>query len=185
MLYNPEWSSSNWVKRTYLAPLLLLAILLTNTNSTSAPALESLAQPTGRVILTVSGAIERTNMDGQADFDRAMLERLGTTDLATSTSWTDGVPEFKGVLVRDVLRAVGAHGTVVTATALNDYSLEIPIADFDNYQVLFALEMNGTELTARDKGPIWIVYPRDDHSELQDGIFDLKWVWQLAKIEIK
>ncbi len=92
---------------------------------------------------------------------------------------------FEGVPASDVLRAVGAHGTVVTATALDDYSIEIPVTDFARYRVLFALSMNGVELTARNRGPIWVVYPRDDFPELRDPTADARWIWQLVKIDIK
>ncbi len=154
---------------------------------TVAPALADtpLAKPSGRVILTISGAIDHTNADGRAEFDRKMLQQLGTTAFATSTTWTDGTPEFEGVLARDILRAVGARGTTALAVALNDFSFEIPIADFEDYPVLFALRMNGVELTARDKGPISIVYPRDQRRELRNQMTESKWVWQLARIDVR
>ena len=163
-------------------PLAMLVASLT-----VAPALADtpLAKPSGRVILTISGAIDHTNADGRAEFDRKLLQQLGTTAFATSTTWTDGTPEFEGVLARDILKAVGARGTTALAVALNDYSFEIPIADFEDYPVLFALRMNGVELTARDKGPIWIVYPRDQHRELRNQMTESKWVWQLARIDVR
>ena len=168
-----------------LGMLLPLAVLVASLAVAPALAETPLAKPSGLVILTISGAIEHTNAGGRAEFDRKMLERLGTTAFATSTAWTDGTPEFEGVLARDILRAVGARGTKVLAVALNDYSFEIPISDFEDYSVLFALRMNGVELTARDKGPIWIVYPRDRHRELQNQMTKSKWVWQLAKIDVR
>lgn len=168
-----------------LAPPLALAITLAGLAGDPALAKEPLAPPSGRVLLTVTGAIEFTNAPGKAEFDRDMLRRLKTSTLRTSTSWTDGTPVFEGVLAAELLRAVGAKGTVVTATALNDYSIEIPVTDFEKYDVLFALSMNGVELTARDKGPIWVVYPRDDHPELRNPKVDAKWIWQLATIDIK
>ena len=165
--------------------LLALAMLVTSLAVVPALADTPLAKPSGRVILTISGAIDHTNANGRAEFDRKMLERLGTIAFATSTAWTDGTPEFEGVLARDILKAVGAHGTTALAVALNDYSFEIPISDFEDYSVLFALRMNGVELTTRDKGPIWIVYPRDRHRELQNQLTESKWVWQLARIDIR
>lgn len=172
-LRRPKW---------IVAGLVVLALAAVLANPLPANALSTAS---GRVLLTVIGAIEHTNADSRAEFDRAMLNRLGTAGLVTTTSRTDGETRFEGVLARNVLRAVGARGTVVTATALNDYSIDIPISDFENYDVLFALSMNGTELTPRDKGAIWIVYPRDVHPELRSPQVDAKWIWQLAKIEIK
>ncbi len=144
-----------------------------------------LAEPSGRVILTISGAIDRTNGDALARFHRKMLEELGTTTITTTTSWTDRPQEFEGVLARDVLKAVGANGATVAATALNDYQITVPASDFEKYDVLFATHMNGVELNARDKGSIWIVYPRDDHKELRNQKVDAKWLWQLSKISVQ
>ena len=164
--------------KALLLPALALAFALADPAGVPLLAKEPLAQPNGRVLLTVTGAIELTNAQGKAEFDRNMLLRLGTAKLRTSTSWTDGAPVFEGVPASDVLRAVGAHGTVVTATALDDYSIEIPVTDFARYRVLFALSMNGVELTARNRGPIWVVYPRDDFPELRNPTADARWIWQ-------
>jgi hypothetical protein len=46
----------------------------------------TLETPAGAVILTVTGTIENQNGDGSAMFDRAMLERIGTTTMTTVTS---------------------------------------------------------------------------------------------------
>ena len=40
-------------------------------------------------------------------------------------------------------------------------------------------------LTTRDKGPVWIVFPRDDYPLLDDPRVDLLWVWQLDAIEVR
>src|SRR5215207_6497336 len=79
----------------------------------------------GPTVLTVSGNIDRTNDGGAFRFDRTMLEGLGVTRLKTSTAWTAESPEFEGVLVRNLLEAVGAHGSEVAAVALNDYVVTI------------------------------------------------------------
>lgn len=143
-----------------------------------------LGAPTGPVILTISGDIGNTNVADEAQFDREMLLSLGTSTLRTTTSWTDGVREFEGVLGSDIMRAVGAQGTVAESTALNDYTVDIPLTDFDTYDVVFALTMDGVELTPSDRGPIWPVYPRDDHVELQDREADKKWIYQLSEMHI-
>jgi hypothetical protein len=143
------------------------------------------AAPVGPVILTVSGNIERAGSEQVVRLDRAMLEEIGTTKLKTSTAWTTGEAEFEGVLVRDLLDALGAEGTLVVATALNDYVVSIPLRELYDYPVLLALKMNGEYLELRDKGPIWIVYPRDQFSELRNSMVDKKWVWQLSELEVR
>ncbi|RDJ27919.1 hypothetical protein DWF00_12810 [Bosea caraganae] len=140
-------------------------------------------QPEGRPLLEISGRITATNRNAAAVFDRAMLEKLGLRTLRTGTAWTDGVKVFEGVLVRDLLAAVGAErATMMRAVALNDYVVDIPLSDFQRYDAIIALSMDGRELTARDKGPLWIVYPRDQFGELQDERYDARWIWQLKQL---
>jgi hypothetical protein len=148
-------------------------------------AAEPLAKPSGPVILTVTGAISQTNAPGRAEFDQKMLEALGFDRLTTSNDWTDGKPVFEGVLGRKLLDAVGAHGKTLSAIALNDYVVDIPADDFTAYPVLLAMRMNGQALTPRDKGPIWIVYPRDDYPALRDPKINDRWIWQLKAIDVK
>jgi hypothetical protein len=146
---------------------------------------QPLSAPTGEVILTVDGNIERKNSAEGARFDRQMLQALGVEKLRTSSPWTDGVAEFEGVPARAVMKAVGARGKAVIASALNDYRAEIPISDFEDYPVLFAFRMDGHDLTVRDRGPIWIVYPRDDFPELRNERVNSRWVWQLRGLTVE
>lgn len=141
--------------------------------------------PKSPLILEVRGAVSRTNAEGAAHFDMAMLRLLPAAQLETTTAVTDGVRRFDGFLMRDLLAHVGAQGTTVTARALNDYTIDIAIEDFDRFDVLVAYEMDGEPLLTSDKGPLWIVYPRDQHMELQDIRFDYRWVWQLRWLDIR
>ncbi len=172
--------------RRFRCPALLLAgLLFAALSLTETRAKDALAPPSGEVILTVSGTIARGNTPHGAKFDRAMLERLGLTTLATSTPWTNGVPTFTGVLARDLIDRLGATGNTVRAVALNDYAYEIPVADLLRYRVLLAMEMNGERLQVRDKGPIWIVFPLDAHDELRNRTTERKMVWQLTELQFR
>lgn len=136
-------------------------------------------------ILTVSGQIEASPEGAPVVLGREDLEALPQHRLRTSTSVTDGVPEFEGFLMRDLMELVGAEGETAIALALNGYRIEIPVADFERFDVMGALSMNGEQLTPRDKGPIWIVYPRDAHRELDDIRYDMRWVWQLERLHVR
>ena len=117
-------------------------------------AAQDLGVPEGRVILMISGRIDRANAKGVAEFDRAMLEAMPFTTIETMTPWTDGVARFEGPLARDLMTLVGARGSRLLATALNDYTVEIPMEDFENYPVILAMKMNGEVLRTRTKGPL-------------------------------
>ncbi|ASM75089.1 oxidoreductase (plasmid) [Pseudosulfitobacter pseudonitzschiae] len=171
-----------WAQRTARAAFVFAATSLsapvTNAEEGTFPA------PAGEVVLTITGNISQTNRDHMAVFDEEMLRALPWTTLETTTVVTDGVKRFDGFLMRDLLDYVGAEGTGVTAVALNDYVIEIPMEDFSRFDVLIAASMDGKRLLPSDKGPFWIVYPRDDHEELQDIRYDYRWVWQLIELEV-
>lgn len=142
--------------------------------------------PTETVILVVAGEVQHHNVANEAHFDKAMLAQLPAHTLYTTTLVTDGIKRFDGVLVRDLLDAlvINKEATQVEASALNDYVVKIPITDFYNYDVLMATHMDGVELALSDKGPLWIVYPRDDQRVLQDIRYDYRWVWQLNHLQV-
>jgi len=144
-----------------------------------------LRRPEGAVVLTIEGAITRTNAPGRAEFDRAMLEELGFSRLSTWTPWTDGERTFEGIPARQLMAAVGATGTTLRALALNDFESDIPLADFERYPVLLAMRIDGSWLEVRDKGPLWIVYPWSDYPELDDLPTRRKSVWQLRSLHVQ
>lgn len=170
-------------------PRLLLAALASISLCLPAAAhardLADLPLPEGPPVLEVRGAVSRINSDDAAHFDMEMLKALPSVRLETTTAVTDGVRRFDGFLMRDLLEHVGAHGLVLTASALNDYVIEIGIDEFDRFDVVVAYEMDGEPLLPSNKGPLWIVYPRDQHPELQDIRYDYRWVWQLQRLDVR
>jgi hypothetical protein len=145
----------------------------------------SLPEPADKPILTVTGKIGVTNKDGAAQFDRAMLEALGETSFSTSTPWYDGPRKFEGVPLAKLLDAVGASGDHIIATALNDYSTDIPVEDARKFGVILALKRDGAYMPVSDKGPIFIVYPFDSNPELKAQVYYKRSAWQVARIEVK
>lgn len=150
----------------------------------TASAAEPLPAPKGPVLLTISGQIERTNVGREAQFDREMLEALGQISLRTKSVLLDKVQLFEGIPLRAVLERTGAKGVSIRASALNDYKMDIPWSDLQ-YDPILAMRVDGQILKLRDKGPLWIVYPRDDHTALQTPIYDSRWVWQLNRLHIE
>ena len=138
-------------------------------------------------ILTVVGAAESGDSVA-ATFDRADLDALPVHTIETTTPWTDGVVRFEGPLARDVLSEAGVAVSTAgetLATAINDYQVAIPVSDFYDYDVILALRQDGRALSRRDKGPIWIVYPRHRHPELDSVEYHSRWVWQLTTLELE
>lgn len=146
---------------------------------------QPLPEPRSRTVLTVSGLIGNTNGPGVARFDLAMLRSLPQQTIRTTTPWYPGITEFGGPLLADVLALVKARGTVIKASALNDYSVIIPASDAVNHQVVLAITLNGKPMSVREKGPVFIVYPFDTKEELRSTVYYERSIWQLKSIELK
>ena len=142
-----------------------------------------LASPTGDVLLVVGGEIENTNNGDEAHFDREMLRALGMTEIVTRTPWHEKDTKFEGVLAHRVMKAVGARGTSLRATAANDYSVSLPLADFTSYDILFAMHIDGEALRLRTKGPIWVIYP--EGTDLPAHSREERMIWQLVKLYVE
>ena len=138
--------------------------------------------PSGDVLLTVSGNISVTNVDGSAVFDAELLESLGGEVIKTTTIWTEGVQEFRGVSLAVLVESVGATSGTLIATAINDYIVEIPVSDAIVGGPILAYENNGNSMSVRDKGPLWLVYPYDSNEDYQTEVIYSRSIWQLVKI---
>ena len=161
-----------------------MAVALCLAFAMSAQADEGLPQPKGPVVLVITGDIARANGPNRASFDIDMLKQIGMTSLVTSTPWTEGTSKFEGVLARDVLRYVGARSDHITAISMNDYLVEIPIKDFVDHDVIFALKRDGKFLGVRDMGPVLIVYPFDRDASLWTESVFTRCVLQLGAVYV-
>ncbi|WP_020409973.1 hypothetical protein [Hahella ganghwensis] len=144
-----------------------------------------LRAPHGPVVLTVTGNISQTNDHDEAAFDLEMLDQLPQHSITTTTPWFDDSRTFTGPLVRDVLELLGAKGTNAKAVALNDYHIDIPAEDFQEYDVVLATRIDGEILTIRDKGPIFIIYPFDQIPETRNEVFFQRCIWQLVQVIVE
>ncbi|SNT15083.1 hypothetical protein SAMN04488078_10632 [Antarctobacter heliothermus] len=138
--------------------------------------------PNGPPILTVSGDIGATNAGDAAVFDRAMLEALDWQQIETYTPFTDGPQRFAGPTLASLLEAIGVDTGTLMATALNDFSIGIPVSDAGVYDVLLALDHNGQAMRTREKGPIWVIYPSDSADVIDDELGS-RMIWQLNRIQ--
>ena len=143
-----------------------------------------LAPPEGRVILTISGPLAVANADQEARFDMAMIEALPQRETVATTPWFEGPQRFTGPLLSDLMAAVGARGAQLRIVAMNDYAATMPWEDIDRFPVILAVRHNGQPMSVRDKGPLFVIYPFDEHPELADEVYFSRSVWQVARIEV-
>ncbi len=132
-----------------------------------------------------STALTLVGVDGAAsDLTLEQLSALPQVDVITENEFTDGKVDYRGPLMRDVLEAAGLQAAeTVRVTAANDYFVDIPTQDFKDYDVILAMEADGERLSRREKGPLWLMYPISDHTELRDPIYLRRLIWQVVRIE--
>jgi len=145
---------------------------------------QDVALPEGDVVLTVSGEITVTNAGDTLVFDRASLVALGTEAFETTTIWTDGLHTFEGVSLKTLTEMLGVEDGTLLATAINDYTVEIPVSDAIENGPIIAYLMNGEGMSVREKGPLWIVYPYDSTADYRTEIVYSRSIWQLDRIEV-
>jgi hypothetical protein len=167
-------SRSSW---TILGSLLALCI------GTFAMA-EDLQVLTGPAILTISGDIEPLEGGESVVFDRAALMALSATTFETSTIWTDDVYSFTGVSLQTLALEMGVSDGWFLATAINDYSVKIPMSDAVEGGPIVAYLMNGEEMSIRDKGPLWVIYPYDSDADFRSEVVFTRSIWQLDRLVV-
>jgi hypothetical protein len=162
-----------------------IAALVVGAVACGGAAAEALPTPSGKPILVVSGNIAQANADGEARFDRDMLEALGTVTFETTTPWDKERVRYEGVPLGRLLDRIGASGSRLVAVALNDYSAELPVEDARRYGVILALRRNGEYMPVQNRGPLFIVYNFDSDPELRNQKFYSRSVWQVARLEVR
>ena len=130
------------------------------------------------VILTVSGLGE------DIEYTLADLRAIGSETFETSTIWSEGVQSFTGVPLYLLLEELGITGGRLLARAINDYAVEIPLSDGVEGGPIIAYLVNGEEMSVRNKGPLWLVYPFDLNPEYRSEVIYSRSIWQLDRIEV-
>jgi len=145
----------------------------------------ALDAPKGPVVLSVTGALTHTNDHDAASFDMALLASLPQHSFSTKTPWYPQPHKFTGVLVRDLLDAVGSKAITIRATALNDYRADMLADELVKNGAMIAYLFDDQPMPVREKGPLVIIFPFNDRPELRTAVHYSRAVWQLRGIELR
>ncbi|MBT8411547.1 MAG: molybdopterin-dependent oxidoreductase [Octadecabacter sp.] len=155
--------------------------------STSVPASSVMALCLGLGLAPVSVAGETlltVTHDGEVQtYDLDALQEMGAATFETETIWTDGAQSFTGVPLTALVEDLDLDDGVLLASAINDYTVEIPVSDAVEGGPIIAYLNNGAPMSVRDKGPLWIVYPYDSNPDYQSEQIYSRSIWQLDRIE--
>lgn len=175
----------NFVRRIAAVAALLLSLSAAWSSAGAAADSSALPPPQAEPILTVTGAIARTNVGQSAVFDAAMFAALPRQRITTGTPWYDQPRAFEGPLLRDLLAAIGASGRTLRVEALNDYAAIIPFGDAVTYDVIVADRIDGKLIPVRERGPLFIIYPFDQVPTLKSEQYYQRAVWQVKSIKVE
>lgn len=159
----------------------------TRVTEATAPSGGALPAPDDEVVLTVTGDIAAPNVGAELQLDMATLESLGLVEFEVDDEQAEGGRHtFRGVLLRDLLDAAGADdgATTLRAVALNDYAVDVPVADADELDALLATTVDGERMPVDRFGPVRVVYPYDA-LDVDATVVDPRWIWQLVEIEVR
>jgi hypothetical protein len=142
-----------------------------------------LALPTVSVaqdILTVTNGEETKSytFEDLLAFEQEIVE--------TTNDYVDELATFQGPSLQSLLKASDIdRDAEIKLSAINDFTISVPAEDAFLYNVILALLRDGEEMSVRDKGPIWVIYPMDDNPELRDDLYNGRLVWQLKSIAVE
>jgi hypothetical protein len=136
--------------------------------------------PASAAEIAVSGGA----MSKPALIESEQLASLPAHEITTATPWT-GSTRFSGPRFTDVLAQLGARGSKVSLIAIDDYKVDLSMADIERYQPILALSMNGERLPPRGRGPFWLMFPFDNHPELQNDAWYFRAIWQIDRIRVE
>ncbi|MBB1489455.1 molybdopterin-dependent oxidoreductase [Oceanospirillum sediminis] len=134
-----------------------------------------------KVILSLQGEGVRSPIHLSMD----KLKSLPSVTVNTETIWTNQTHEYKGILLSTLLEKASAKGSTLSMTALNDYTIEVPIETLTRHKAFIAYEQDGMEMKIRNKGPLWLLYPFSDIPEINTPFYQSHSIWQLRKIRVR
>lgn len=92
---------------------------------------------------------------------------------------------WAGVPLGALIPLLGTGVHEIQLTALNDYSISIPVADIETYQPLLAYSRDEQDIAIRDKGPLIVIYPFGRYPELEQQVYLNRTIWQVGEIRAR
>ncbi|MDK2123367.1 molybdopterin-dependent oxidoreductase [Chitinimonas sp. DQS-5] len=134
-------------------------------------------------VLTIK--VKQGGNESVQTLDMKALEAMPQHSFVTHTPWYPKPIKFTGPLLRTVLATNKLTGQVLKATAINDYTIDIPIEDARTYDVIVARLMDDKPMSPRDRGPLFVIYPFDSHPKTLATQFRERSIWQLKELRVE
>lgn len=136
-------------------------------------------------VLTVEILAADSGATTTQSYTMDQLRALPVSSFETETIWTEGMQTFTGVPLAALVSELDLTGDEIEAVAINAYSVKIPVSDAVENGPIIAFERNGSQMSIRNKGPLWIVYPYDSSADYRTEAIYSRSIWQLEKLVVK
>lgn len=121
-------------------------------------------------------------------FTLRTLQSMPATTVTARGPADDRVSEWRGVPLAYLLRQLHVRppaNAQLRMRALNDYSVIIPASDISRYSPVIAYQRDGQPMPVESLGPLFLMYPFDQHHELRTQKYYNRAIWQLSEIFIE
>jgi hypothetical protein len=142
--------------------------------------------PTGEVILTITGNVSVTNVGDTLQLDMPTLERLGLVKYQVLDPYLREETVFTGLLMSDLASVLGVTEPeeVFQVVALDDYRVDLTLADLQRWPILLATRNSDEYMTIENSGPTRIIFPYNTYPELDPVKYNDFWIWNIASINV-
>jgi hypothetical protein len=145
---------------------------------------QAVPAPAGKPLLLVTGDISAANRGATIALDRKGIEQLSVVKVRVYEPWVKEDVEFRGVWLQDLLAVAGAAADAKTVriTALDDYTVDLALADVRAGGILLATSAgDGADLPIDKGGPTRIVFVAGTKA----GANADQWIWSLKSIDVR
>ncbi|SLN10723.1 Oxidoreductase molybdopterin binding domain protein [Roseovarius litorisediminis] len=140
--------------------------------------------PDAAVLLTIDMQEKDCSISEQIRLTLEDLKELPVDEINTTTIWTEGTQTFRGVRLSTLLTMLDREAVDLELIAINGYRVTIPAADITPEGPLLAYQRNGKAMSARQNGPLWMVYDYDSNPAFRTETIYSRSIWQLDRITI-
>lgn len=134
------------------------------------------------VILTVTLPADESDQPEIHRLTLADMQAMPEARIETTTIWTTGPQVFAGVWLATLLDQYGIDSGELELHAINDYHITLAADEIAHGGALIAYHRNGAPMTARENGPLWLVYDYDSRPEFRSETYYARSIWQLDRI---
>jgi hypothetical protein len=138
-------------------------------------------------VLEIDGKVRVTNDGGRLLLDLPTLEQLGLIRYSVEDPWLKRNVSYTGVLLSDLVKLLrpATSATTMHLTALDDYEVDVALADVERWPIMLATRLDGKRMAIDKGGPTRIVFPYGLVSGIDKLEYKDLWIWNIKSITVR